>query len=286
MMKILVTGANGQLGTETVSLLSQDGDYEVRAYDRQELDITNAEQVMKKVCDFRPDWILHCAAYTNVEQAEGDGLEANWKINREGSVNISKAAHEVGAKLMTISTDYVFDGTKTSPYTPEDEPNPLNEYGKAKLAGEQAVRYYCPDAYIIRTSWVFGEHGQNFVYTMLKSAERKNVLKGVADQYGRPTYAPDLASFMKHVIEVRPESGIYHFSNDEEASWYEFAVEILKNTDVKVLPVSSEEFPQKAKRPSYSVMSLDKVKETGFYVPTWKDSLERFQNQIRKIALR
>lgn len=286
MMKILVTGANGQLGTETVSLLSQDGDYEVRAFDRHELDITNAEQVMKKVCDFRPDWILHCAAYTNVEQAEGDGLEENWKINREGSINISKAAREVGAKLIYISTDYVFDGTKTSPYTPEDEPNPLNEYGKAKLAGEQAVQHYCSDAYIIRTSWVFGEHGQNFVYTMLKLAEKTDVLKGVADQYGRPTYAPDLASFMRHIIEVRPESGIYHFSNDGEANWYEFAVEILKNADVRVLPVGSEEFPQKAKRPSYSVMSLDKVKETGFYVQTWKNSLERFQNQLQKSALR
>ena len=282
MKRILVTGANGQLGTEVVRMLRQDGHYEVRAFNRQELDITDAEQVMGKVVDTQPDWILHCAAYTDVEKAESDGLDANWLINRDGSANISKAAHEVGAKLIYISTDYVFDGKKTTPYTPEDETNPLNEYGKAKLAGEQEILKYSPDAYIIRTSWVFGEHGHNFVYTMLKLADKTNEIKGVADQYGRPTYASDLSLFMKHVIDTMPDGGIYHFSNDGEASWYEFAKEILKERDVKVMPVGSDEFPQQAERPSYSVMSLDKVKGTGFAVTTWKDALERFKNQVYK----
>ncbi len=263
-------------------MLRQDGQYEVRAFNRHELDITDAEQVMRKVIAAQPDWILHCAAYTDVEQAEGDGHDANWEINRDGSANISKAAHEVGAKLIYISTDYVFDGKKNHPYTPEDETNPLNEYGKAKLAGEQEMQKYCPDAYIIRTSWVFGEHGHNFVYTMLKLAEKTNAVKGVADQFGRPTYAPDLARFMKHVIETRPEAGIYHFSNDGEASWYDFAKEILKDRDVKVSPVDSDEFPQKAERPAYSVMSLDKVKETGFSVPTWRDALARFKDRVSR----
>jgi len=281
MKRILVTGANGQLGTEVVRMLRQDGHYEVRAFNRYELDITDEEQVMRKVVNTQPDWILHCAAYTDVEQAEGDGYDANWEINRDGSANISKAAHKVSAKLIYISTDYVFDGKKTTPYTPEDKTNPLNEYGKAKLAGEQEILKYSPDAYIIRTSWVFGEHGHNFVYTMLKLAEKTDTLKGVADQFGRPTYAPDLSLFMKHLIDTSPEGGIYHFSNDGETSWYGFAKEILKEQNVKITPVGSDEFPQKAERPSYSVMSLDKVKETGFAVPTWKDALDRFKSRIR-----
>ena len=281
MIRLLVTGANGQLGTEVTKMLRQDDQYEVLAFNRHELDITDAEQVMRKVIDTKPDWILHCGAYTNVEQAEGEGYDANWAINCDGSANISKAAHEVRAKLIYISTDYVFDGKKGKPYTPDDEVNPLNEYGKAKLAGEQAVQKYYPDAYIIRTSWVFGEHGHNFVYTMLKLAEKTDNLKGVADQFGRPTYAPDLSLFMKHLIDTSPEGGIYHFSNDGETSWYGFAKEILKEKNVRITPVGSDEFPQKAERPTYSVMSLDKVKESGFAVPTWKDALERFKNRIR-----
>ncbi|MBN6885262.1 dTDP-4-dehydrorhamnose reductase [Cytobacillus horneckiae] len=282
-MKILVTGANGQLGQDVVQLLKGQKKFELFSYNRSELDITNSEAVQEAVVSIKPDWILHCAAYTNVEAAEDEGKELNWRINRDGSKYISKAAASVDANLIYISTDYVFDGIKQENYFPDDEKNPLNQYGAAKLAGEEEILKYCPNAHIIRTSWVFGENGHNFVYTMLNLAKKMDTLKVVDDQYGRPTYAKDLAAFMLHIIENDTPCGIYHFSNDETATWYQFAKIILKDKNINIEPVESHEFKQKAKRPKYSIMSLDKVKSTGFVIPTWSNALLRFMENASKV---
>jgi dTDP-4-dehydrorhamnose reductase len=281
-MKIIVTGANGQLGQDVVSILKEDDQFEVFSFGREDLDIVNEQKVSEVIHSINPDWILHCAAYTNVEAAEDTGKDLNWKVNRDGSAIISKAASEVSAKLIYISTDYVFDGTKQDQYQTNDASNPLNEYGAAKLAGEKAVMEYSPNAHIIRTSWVFGEHGINFVYTMLKLAGRMDTLKVVNDQFGRPTYAYDLASFMVYIVKNDIPGGVYHFSNDGQATWFEFAKEILKNKDVQVLPVDSTEFPQKATRPKHTILSLSRVKETGFVIPSWKNALERFMENVEK----
>ncbi|QFK72882.1 dTDP-4-dehydrorhamnose reductase [Pradoshia sp. D12] len=278
-MKILVTGANGQLGTEVVTLLKEEGIHTVFPFIKEELDISNEQEVSETISSIHPDWIFHCAAYTNVEAAEEEGREANWRINRDGSAYISKAAAEIGARVIYISTDYIFDGTKEAAYLPSDQTNPINQYGAAKLAGEEAILKYSPSAYIIRTSWVFGEHGRNFVYTMLNLAKKMDTIKVVNDQYGKPTYAHDLAAFMVYIVNHEVEAGVYHFSNDGVATWFEFAKEILKGKRVEVLPGTSAEFPQKAARPKHSVLSLDKVKDTGFVIPTWRDALERFMRQ-------
>lgn len=180
------------------------------------------------------------------------------------------------ATMIYISTDYVFDGTlKDGEYSPEYTSNPQNEYGRTKLLGEQAIKETLENYYIIRTSWVFGQYGPNFVFTMQKLVETRDTITVVDDQFGRTTWTRILAEFMDFIIENKVPFGVYHLSNDDSCSWYEFAKEILKdNENVTVLPVTSEEFPQKAKRPQYSVMNLSKAKEVGFEIPTWKEALE------------
>ncbi|KAF0825003.1 dTDP-4-dehydrorhamnose reductase [Cytobacillus firmus] len=282
-MKILITGAKGQLGQDVTEIVEKKSGVKAYPFSRQELDILDEQAVFSVVESIQPDWIFHCAAYTNVEAAEDEGKDLNWKVNKDGSAIISKAAAAFNAQLIYISTDYVFDGTKEEPYRTTDPTNPINEYGKAKLAGELAIRENYPNSYIIRTSWVFGENGKNFVYTMLNLAKKMETLKVVNDQYGRPTYTKDLAAFMLFIAENEIENGIYHFSNQGVATWHDFASEILKNVDVQVLPVNSDEFPQKAKRPQHSVMSLDKVKDTGFNIPTWENALNRFMKNTKSL---
>ncbi|WP_141603623.1 dTDP-4-dehydrorhamnose reductase [Terrilactibacillus laevilacticus] len=282
-MKILITGANGQLGKDVVSLLEETTPYEIYPLTKHDLDISDEIAVNKMVQEIQPNWILHCAAYTKVEDAEDNGNILNWKINKEGSAYISSSGNNVHANLIYISTDYVFDGTKKGQYNTSDKTNPINQYGAAKRAGEEEIVKYTPNAHIIRTSWVFGEYGHNFVYTMLNLAKKLDTLKVVNDQYGRPTYTKDLAAFMLYIIENNIPGGIYHFSNEDTATWYDFAKEILKNERVNIIPVDSSEFPQKAKRPQHSVMSLDKVKDTGFSIPTWKNALDRFMKNMAKM---
>ncbi|MCJ8007982.1 dTDP-4-dehydrorhamnose reductase [Lederbergia wuyishanensis] len=282
-MKILVTGSKGQLGQAVVEQLKTKKQYEIYSFGKDDFDITNETMVNNIITSVKPDWILHCAAYTNVEAAEDEGKELNWEINVVGSANIAKLAKANGAKLIYISTDYVFDGTNDKHYEVEDSTNPINEYGRAKLAGEKEVLQHCPNAYIIRTSWVFGENGHNFVYTMLKLSKKMDKLKVVNDQYGRPTYAPDLAAFMIYLVDNNSISpGIYHFSNENECTWYEFATEILKDKNVVVEPCTSDEFPQKAARPKHSVLSLEKVKSVGFEIPTWQNALSRFLQNVEQ----
>lgn len=271
---ILLTGGNGQLGTELRHLLDEKGVKYVST-DAKEMDITDAQVTMDYITNLKPTVIYHCAAYTAVDKAEDEGKALDEKINVDGTRNVALAAKEVGATLVYISTDYVFDGKlKDGEYTVDAPINPLNEYGRTKALGEKAVQEIMDDYYIIRTSWVFGKYGHNFVFTMQKLAETRDELTIVNDQFGRPTWTRTLAEFMYFVIDQKAPFGIYHLSNDNACSWYEFAKEILKDTDVKVLPVTSEQFPQKATRPQYSVMDLSKAKALGFHIPTWQEALQ------------
>lgn len=281
MSEILITGANGQLGTELRHLLDERG-IEYAARDAKDMDITDRQTVDEQLNELKPEVIYHCAAYTAVDKAEDEGKEINWKVNEEGTRNLAEAAAKIGAKLVYLSTDYVFDGTKTSEYEVDDPTNPKNEYGKAKLAGEKAIQAAMNDYYIIRTSWVFGKYGKNFVYTMLRLAKDHDRLMVVDDQVGRPTWTRMLAEFMTYLVDHDCEYGVYQLSNEGSCSWYEFASEILKDKDVEVAPVTSEEYPQKAYRPRHSVMSLKKAEATGFAIPTWQDALKQFLAQIEE----
>ncbi|MCJ0586791.1 dTDP-4-dehydrorhamnose reductase [Enterococcus cecorum] len=271
---ILLTGGNGQLGTELRHLLDEKGVKYVST-DAKKMDITDAQATMDYITNLKPTVIYHCAAYTAVDKAEDEGKALDEKINVDGTRNVALAAKEVGATLVYISTDYVFDGKlKDGEYAVDAPINPLNEYGRTKALGEKAVQEIMDDYYIIRTSWVFGKYGHNFVFTMQKLAETRDELTIVNDQFGRPTWTRTLAEFMYFVIDQKAPFGIYHLSNDNACSWYEFAKEILKDTDVKVSPVTSEQFPQKATRPQYSVMDLSKTKALGFHIPTWQEALQ------------
>lgn len=279
---ILITGGDGQLGTELRHLLDEKK-IEYVSTDAGEMDITNAEQTMEVVKKINPELIYHCAAYTAVDKAEDEGRKLDEVINVAGTGNVALAAKEVGAKLVYISTDYVFDGTKKEGmYQPDDPKNPQSEYGRTKLLGEQAVQELLTDYYIIRTSWVFGVYGHNFVFTMQKLAETHDTITVVNDQFGRPTWTRTLAEFMVYIFEHKAPFGIYHLSNENSCSWYEFAKEILKDTTVNVVPVTSQEYVQKAKRPQYSVMDLEKAKSLGFEIPAWQTALQEMLAEAEK----
>ena len=274
-MTILITGSKGQLGMELQKLLDEKG-MNYTATDSGEMDITNKTAVDAFFQKVNPTLVFHCAAYTAVDKAEDEGKDLNEKVNAIGTKTIAEAAEAHGAVMVYISTDYVFDGNNSKEYTEIDQANPQNEYGRMKYEGEQWVQNICSKYYIIRTSWVFGEFGNNFVYTMLRLAKTHPVLTVVDDQIGRPTWTRTLAAFMLHLLDTDAVFGLYHLSNDGSCSWYEFACEILKDYDVEVKPVSSAEYPQKAYRPKHSIMDLSKAKATGFQIPTWKEALTQF----------
>lgn len=276
---ILITGANGQLGTELRKLLDEKKCLYIAA-GFKELDITDAKAVSQFVSELKPTVIYHCAAYTAVDAAEDECKEVNQLVNVVGTRNVAEAAEKSGAKLVYISTDYVFDGTNEGEYSEDAKTNPKNEYGRAKLEGEKVIQELSSKAYIIRTSWVFGEFGKNFVFTMQRLAETQPRLVVVSDQVGRPTWTRTLAEFMIHLTSTHQEYGVYHLSNEGQCSWYEFAIEILKDISVVIVPITSEEYSQKAYRPRHSVMDLSKAKATGFDIPTWKEALSNFKNDI------
>ena len=278
-MTILITGSKGQLGMELQKLLDEKG-MNYTATDSGEMDITNKTEVDAFFQKVNPTLVFHCAAYTAVDKAEDEGKDLNEKVNAIGTKTIAEAAEAHGAVMVYISTDYVFDGNNSKEYTEIDQANPQNEYGRMKYEGEQWVQNICSKYYIIRTSWVFGEFGNNFVYTMLRLAKTHPVLTVVDDQIGRPTWTRTLAAFMLHLLDTDAVFGLYHLSNDGSCSWYEFACEILKDYDVEVKPVSSAEYPQKAYRPKHSIMDLSKAKATGFQIPTWKEALSQFIDSI------
>lgn len=253
-MKVLVTGANGMLGQDLCPILEDVGAFVIET-DVDTLDITKDEIVDKALTDIHPDMVIHCAAYTNVDKAEED-LETARLINVTGTENLAKACGKLDIPLVYISTDYVFDGTKTEPYMPEDKTNPINNYGLTKLQGEEAVKKYCKKYYIARTSWLYGHYGKNFVETMISLAQ-KDELKVVDDQIGCPTWTVELANGILKLLS-KPY-GTYHVCGSGKTSWYGFAQEIFKqaNLEVNLKPCTTEEFPRPAKRPKYSVMNND-----------------------------
>ena len=279
-MRVLVTGAKGQLGSDLLCELSK-RNIESVGIDIDDLDITDADatkRVIEKINnDARIDAIIHCAAYTAVDAAE-DNEALVTKINAEGTKNIAEVAKTLDVAMMYISTDYVFDGEGERPWEPDDKRAPLNVYGMAKYKGELYVEELLKKYFIVRISWVFGLHGNNFIKTMIRLGKERGAVSVVNDQIGSPTYTPDLSRLLVDMI-VSDKYGRYHATNEGLCSWYDFAVEIFKQAklDVAVTPVSSDAFPVKAKRPHNSRMDKSKLIKNGFkLLPTWQDALRRY----------
>ena len=278
-MKVLVTGAKGQLGYDVINELTKRGHIAV-GVGINEMDITDPVSVERVITETAPDGVIHCAAYTAVDAAE-DNVDLCRRVNAEGTVNIAKVCKALDCKLMYISTDYVFNGQGERPWEPDDEREPLNVYGQTKYEGELAVEKLAK-YFIVRIAWVFGVNGKNFIKTMLNLGRTRDTLTVVDDQVGSPTYTYDLARLLVDMIETE-QYGRYHATNEGLCSWYEFACEIFKKAglDVTVIPVSSDQYPAKAKRPMNSRMSKDKLDEKGFVrMPTWQDALERYLEAI------
>lgn len=280
-MRVLVTGAKGQLGTDLMNELKKRG-LEGIGVDVEEMDITDAAICKSVISQSKADAVIHCAAYTAVDAAEDD-VERCRRINGEGTRNVAAACRDAGVKMMYISTDYVFDGEGTRPWEPDDERNPLNVYGLTKCEGELAVEELLDQYFTVRIAWVFGVAGKNFIKTMLRLGKERGAVSVVDDQVGSPTYTYDLARLLVDMIQT-DKYGRYHATNEGLCSWYEFAKEIFHQAgmdDVKVTPVSSDQFPAKAKRPANSRMSKAKLTENGFeLMPTWQDALSRFLKEI------
>jgi len=291
---IWLIGNRGMLGSDVEKLL-KNKKFEYIATD-VEVDITRYEALKDHAEDKNIEWIINCAAYTAVDKAE-DERELAYKINAEGPENVARIGNDIGAKLIHISTDYVFDGQKDGAYTEDDIPNPINVYGKSKLEGEGRIKSILKNYYILRTSWLYGKNGNNFVYTMIRLFNQKDEIGVVSDQWGTPTYTKDLANAILRI--VRPDSdafGIYHFSNagtrvesdknvEVGITWYDFAEEIYRvskecgiiNSDVKIRPIKTEDYPTKAKRPKNSLLSKEKIKKTfGIEIRSWQEALKDF----------
>lgn len=279
MKNVLVTGANGQLGLSLKKLLDPRNDVNATYADVDVLDVTDREAVEAFVAELRPDVIINCAAYTNVDKAEDDNILAA-KINADAVGFIAEAARKHGVKVIHISTDYVFAGNNYRPYNENDEPYPHSIYGRTKLQGEGLLLAYCPDAVIIRTAWLYSEYGHNFVKTMLRLAEEGKDIRVVCDQIGTPTYAADLADAIVKVIDAPAWiPGIYHYADEGVASWYDFTKAIMRlsgHTEIKVTPVGTRDYPTRATRPHFSVLGKNKIKQTfGIEIPYWEESLEQ-----------
>jgi len=274
-MKVLITGGEGQLGKE-LKLLLEDN-YDLYAWDIDKLDITKGAETINKIKGLNPDIIIHSAAYTDVDGCE-DNIDLAYQVNAYGTRNVAVASQECDAKLLYISTDFVFDGAKNKPYIEFEQPNPLNIYGKSKLIGEEFVKSLVSKHFIVRTAWLYGKHGNNFLQTMLRLTEEKNMLTVVNDQIGSPTYTKDLAEVIKELIQSNLY-GTYHASNNGECSWYKFAKKIFEyaNIDIEVKPVTSQEFIRPASRPKYSVLKNYSLEQgLGYKMRDWQIALEEF----------
>lgn len=275
-MKILVTGASGQLGYDVCRELER-RDMAFCAPTSTEMNITDRDAVMNYISQERPDAVIHCAAYTKVDLAE-DESEKCWAVNVDGTQNIAVACREINAKMVYISTDYVFPGTGDQFYEPTDPVGPVNSYGRSKLGGELAVQSLLDKYFIVRISWVFGKNGNNFVKTMLRLAETRTELNVVSDQVGSPTYTADLAPLLCDMVQTE-RYGIYHATNEGICSWAEFAREIfwLSGKDVTVHPILSSAYPAKAKRPLNSRLSKQCLQDSGFcQLPPWQNALKYY----------
>lgn len=281
-MKYLITGGTGQLGHDIVKELISRGELNYLAPTTKEMNITNKDEVEKVILGYKPDIIFHCAAYTAVDKAEED-RENCYNVNVNGTKNIVEVAEKINAKVVYISTDYVFDGTKEGIYEIDDKTNPINYYGYTKLMGEKEVQQL-NDYLIVRISWVFGENGKNFVKTMLNLAETKTELSIVSDQIGSPTYTKDLSKLLLDMIENN-KKGLFFATNEDFCSWYEFAEYIFKinNINIKLNKVLTKDYKTLAKRPLNSKLSKNKLDEEGLTrLPSWQDAASRFCKVLMK----
>jgi dTDP-4-dehydrorhamnose reductase len=288
MKRIMITGALGQLGLALYRLLKDRDEYELLRTDAlisadglvRALDITKEEEVNTYIEGTKPEVIINCAAMTAVDLCESEQDKA-YSINALGPKNLAMAADKIGAKLVHISTDYVFSGQASVPYTEEQEPSPVSVYGITKQAGDEFVRSYCRKSFILRTAWVYGE-GKNFVKTMLRLAESNNKIRVVSDQYGTPTSALELARVIIYLMETE-SYGIYHATNEGGTNWYEFALTIFqkagKSVEVEAIPTS--EYPTPAKRPMYSILENKALRERhGYVMMDWKDAFEEYMKEV------
>ncbi|MFA6832278.1 MAG: dTDP-4-dehydrorhamnose reductase [Bacteroidaceae bacterium] len=276
-MRVLVTGAAGQLGSDVMAELTKRG-HKAIGVDVQEMDITNADACVKVITEAHPDAVIHCAAWTAVDAAE-DNIDTVRRVNAQGTENIAKVCKSLQCKMMYISTDYVFDGQGSEPWKPDDSRHPLNVYGQTKAEGEYALEKYVTQYFLVRIAWVFGLHGKNFVQTMINLSKTHDTLTVVDDQIGTPTFTPDLARLLVDMIET-DKYGRYHVTNEGGyISWYEYAKEIFRQAHKEVIvePVDSSVYKVKAKRPTNSRLDKTKLKANGFKpLPTWQNALARY----------
>ncbi|ACK69928.1 dTDP-4-dehydrorhamnose reductase [Gloeothece citriformis PCC 7424] len=289
MKKILLIGNNGQVGQELQSTLAPIGD--LTGVARDQLDLTQPDNIRQVIQDTHPEIIVNAAAYTAVDKAESE-TELAYTVNETAPKILAQECQKLGATLIHISTDYVFDGTRGIPLTEEDKTNPIGAYGASKLAGEQAIQDNCQNYIILRTAWVYGTYGKgNFVKTMLRLGADREQLRVVADQIGTPTWAKDIADTITQLIQLEQKvaPGIYHFTNSGVASWYDFAKAIFEEATAigfplkikEVVPITTPEYPTPAKRPAYSVLSNQKLRALlGHYPPHWRDSLKQMLFQL------
>ena len=278
-MKILVTGANGQLGKETVLALQAAGE-DVVGIGREELDFSEPAKVAAGISQYQADWVINCAAYTKVDKAEEE-RELAFCINRDSAREVAKGVASYGGRLLHVSTDYVFNGEQSHPYTEEDTPSPLSVYGQSKWEGEKAVQDILPEAIVLRTAWVYGAHGHNFVKTILRLAADRDELRVVDDQIGTPSWTADISKAILVLIK-KDAKGVFHFTNEGVCSWYDFAVEIVKLAKElgfpirvqHVMPIPTQEFPTAATRAAYTVLSKKKIRTVlNNPIPHWIYSL-------------
>jgi dTDP-4-dehydrorhamnose reductase len=281
--KILVTGANGQVGMSLRELAAVYPSFDFIFLTKDELPIHRFELVSQYFDMARPAYCINAAAYTAVDKAETD-KETAFLVNGDAVGVLASACHKYGTKFIHISTDYVFDGNSPEPYKEDTRTNPVNVYGISKLRGEALCLLYNPDAVIIRTAWVYSEHGNNFVKTMLRLMKDRPEIKVVNDQVGAPTYAADLAAAMLAIVNHDWFPGIYHYSNQGRISWYDFALAIkaLSGSDCMVNPIPAAQYPTPAKRPSFSLLDTQKIQSTyQLVIPAWKDSLQRCLQRLQ-----
>jgi dTDP-4-dehydrorhamnose reductase len=281
MMKIIVAGSKGMLAQDLIPLLKKE--HEILSFDQDEIDVTDQERVLDLIGSTKPDLVINCAAYNQVDRAETD-WNAAFDVNADGVQHLALACEEFGSVLCHFSTDYVFDGKSTHPYRPHDQPNPISLYGESKWAGEVVVQSILKRYYLIRTSSLYGKHGPNFVYTVLRLAQEKDVIRVVGDQVMSPTWTMNLAQGVMQLIHS-DNFGVYHLTDRTEGgiSWFEFAKEIvkLKGLNTRIEPTTSEEFKRPAKRPAYSVLDTTLFTETSGYEPMpWQESLNCFLDMI------
>lgn len=275
-MKVLVTGIGGQLGYDVMNVLKA-RQIDCLGADLAEFDITDLAATEKFITSYRPDAVIHCSAYTAVDKAE-DNTDLCRAVNAKGPENIAKVCKAIDAKMIYISTDYVFPGTGEQYYEVDDETNPVNIYGQTKLEGENAVKAMLEKYFIVRISWVFGKNGNNFIKTMLRLGKERDELNIVSDQIGSPTYTADLAELLCDMV-ITEKYGTYQATNEGICSWAEFTEEIFKQADIatRVNHIKSAQYPTRAKRPMNSRMSKEKLTSAGFHkMPTWQDAIRRY----------